>query len=79
MSDAKNRKQYYKDYFEKNKDKLREKFICDECGGKYTLANKTSHYKTKNHQNFLLIKKLQNDNNTMKNIISDIGKKIINV
>ena len=78
MSDTKDRKQYYKEYFEKNKDKLRENFICNECGGKYKKANKANHIKTKKHQNFLLIQKLKNDNNDMQNIILEINKKIIN-
>ena len=73
------RKQYYKDYAEKNKEKLREEFICEECGGKYKRANKTNHINTKKHQNSLFIKKLKNDNETMKNIILDVNKKIENM
>ena len=75
----KDRAQYYKDYAEKNKEKLKQDFICDECGVKYKLANKTNHINTKKHQNSLLIKKLKNDNETMKNIISDVNKKIENI
>ena len=70
------RKQYFKDYFDKNKDKLNEDFICPFCGGKYKYMSKTNHYKTKKHINSLLIQKLQKDNETMKKLVSDINKKI---
>jgi len=42
MSDIKNtnRKEYFKEYFDKNKDKLTEDFICEDCGGKYKKVNK---------------------------------------
>jgi hypothetical protein len=73
--DKKDRREYYKEYAEKNKDKLREDFICDVCGGKYKKANRTNHISTNKHQNSLLIKKLKNDNKNMKNIILDVNKK----
>ena len=40
---------------------------------------KAHHIKTKKHQNSLLIKKLQKDNETMKNLVFDINKKIENI
>lgn len=73
------RKEYFKKYFDKNKDKLTEEFICEECGGKYQKMSKAHHIKTKKHINALLIKKLQNDNDIMKNIISDANNKIKNI
>jgi hypothetical protein len=73
------RKQYFKDYAEKNKEKLNEEFICQECGGKYKYISRTTHEKTKKHQNSLLIKKLQKDNETMKNLVLDINKKIADI
>ena len=81
MSDIKNknRKEYFKEYFDKNKEKLIEDFICEDCGGKYKKMSKAHHIKTKKHQNSLLIKKLQKDNETMKTMISDINKKIENI
>lgn len=33
-------------------DKLKEKHNC-ECGGKYTTRDKSTHYKTNKHQNFI--------------------------
>lgn len=78
-SKNKDRKQYFKEYAEKNKDKLNKDCICEECGGKYKYVNKANHEKTNKHQNNLLLKKLQKDNEAMKNIISDIGKKIENI
>jgi hypothetical protein len=79
ISNKKDRTQYYKDYAIKNKDKLKQDFICDECGGKFKLANKTNHNNTKKHINCLTIKKLKKDNEMMKNIISDVHKKIDNI
>lgn len=38
--------------YEINKEKLREKFIC-ECGGKYAYADKKHHENTFKHQSFL--------------------------
>jgi hypothetical protein len=71
----KNRKQYFKDYFDKNKEKLNEEFICNICGGKYKFIHKSNHIKTKKHQNTLL----KNENEALKNIIFDIGRKIENI
>lgn len=76
MADKKDRNQYYKNYFEENKEKLSEHFVCDICGGKYMKMSKANHFKTKKHQNQLLINKLKNDNSAMKNIILDVNKKI---
>ena len=71
----KNRKEYFKEYFDKNKEKLNEEFVCNICGGKYKFVHKSNHIKTKKHQNSLLKKEVE----TLKNIISDIGKKIENI
>ena len=71
----KDRKQYFKDYFDKNKDKLNEENNCEDCGGKYKFVHKSNHIKTKKHQNSLLKK----ENETLKNILSDICKKIENI
>jgi len=41
-----------KKYREANKEKLREKHTC-ECGGKYTLKHKSTHAKSKKHQEYM--------------------------
>lgn len=41
-------KEYQKDYYNKNKERLTEIIKC-ECGGKYNIINKHQHYKTKRH------------------------------
>ncbi len=41
-----------KEYYEKNKLKLQQKYECD-CGGSYTTANQSRHLKTKKHQSYL--------------------------
>jgi hypothetical protein len=74
-----NRQQYYKDYAEKNKDKLKEDFICEICGGKYKHMSRAHHIKTKKHIIGLELQKLKKDNETMKNLVSDINKKIENI
>ncbi len=45
-------KENYKQYYEKNKDRIKEKFNC-ECGGKYTNKRKKAHFRTKKHQNYI--------------------------
>ena len=34
---------------EKNKDKIKEKIICDICCGTYTYFNKSKHFKSSKH------------------------------
>ena len=43
-------KTYKKQYREDNSDKINSKHNCDVCGGKYTMTNKSQHYKSKKHQ-----------------------------
>lgn len=45
-------KERKKQYYETNKDKLNEKYQC-QCGGKYTSACKSRHFKTIKHQKYL--------------------------
>jgi hypothetical protein len=73
----KDRSKYFKEYAEKNKEKLTENVVCDECGGKYQKMGLSHHIKTKKHQNSLLIKKLQQDNETMKKIIVDVKNRLL--
>jgi len=40
------------EYYQANKKKLSKKFICP-CGGKYTHQHKSTHDKSKRHQNWL--------------------------
>jgi len=51
-----NRRRYYKEYFEKNKERLTEVFTCEDCGGNYKKTSKSTHVKTKKHQNMVLFK-----------------------
>jgi len=43
------KQEYYKNFKEKNLDKIKEKCICEECGGKFTYYNKSTHLKSKKH------------------------------
>jgi len=45
-------KQYKSEWYNRNKEKLSKKHIC-ECGGKYTRDHKETHYKTIKHQNYI--------------------------
>ena len=40
-----------KEYYEENKEKINRQYEC-ECGGKYTHQNKLQHLKTKKHLNY---------------------------
>ena len=56
------RKQFYKEYRERNREiiseKQKEKFDCD-CGGRYTRVHKLRHQKSKKHQAFENNKKIE--------------------
>jgi hypothetical protein len=54
------KKSYYQSFKERHGDIINEKKECDECGGSYSYFNKSSHKKSKRHQNALqIIKKYQ--------------------
>jgi hypothetical protein len=48
--------EYHKEYYEQNKEKIleriKEKYNCP-CGGRYIHANKSRHYKSKKHCDFI--------------------------
>ena len=50
---------YFKKYVETHKQTLREKYICNICGGRYMRTNKVLHIRAKKHQNALLLEKLR--------------------
>jgi hypothetical protein len=58
--------EYMKKYNEENKMKLNEKFICNICGGKYQKMNTSHHYKTKKHQDGVIIQNLIKENEKFK-------------
>ena len=39
-----------KEHYERNRERLTEKHVCDACGGSYTIQHRTQHTKTKKHQ-----------------------------
>ena len=54
-------KQYYDTFKKKNSEKIKEKHICEICGGSYTYFYKSKHNKMKKHLFSLnLINKLIN-------------------
>lgn len=60
-SKAELKRQYCKEYFEKNKDELKEKIKCDICGHEYMKYNKTNHLRTKKHMNCVVLQTLTKD------------------
>lgn len=57
--------QLNKQYREQNKEKINKECEC-ECGSKYIFRNKTRHFKSKKHQEFIT-KNQENEN--LKNIV----------
>ena len=54
-------KDYFKDYYYANHEHINKKFNC-ECGGKYTLANRSGHFKSNKHKMYEFFKnKFQNN------------------
>ena len=46
------KKEYGKDYRENKKEIINKKYNC-ECGGRYTYQNKTQHFKSEKHKDYL--------------------------
>lgn len=49
MKKTANMSEYNKEYYQKNKEKLKEKKICEICGKTYALWNASHHFKSKFH------------------------------
>lgn len=66
-------KQYGKEYYEKNKDKIlaygTEKVTCDICGKKYQRRSKISHENTVYHQHASEKKSLKDEIRILQNTI----------
>ena len=43
-------KQYYENFKTKNTEKIREKILCEVCGGSYTYFTKSIHFQTAKHR-----------------------------
>jgi len=52
---------YHNNFKKKNKDKIKEKHVCEVCFGSYTYFNKYNHQMTQRHVNML--NRLNNQNN----------------
>jgi hypothetical protein len=50
------RQEYNNKFIFKNKEKINNKIICNDCGGSYTYYNKSTHLKTNKHKLFLRVK-----------------------
>lgn len=66
---------WYKNNKHKIKDKRNEKFLCDICGGCYTMANKSGHYKSKKHIQTVKITELENTLQDKIKQLEEINKK----
>jgi len=49
------KRQYYKEYYELHKEERKKKQICDICNGTYNINSKYYHFKSKKHQNALVL------------------------
>jgi non-homologous end joining protein Ku len=58
-----NQKKYNDTYYEKNKDKIKEKITCEICNKSFLKSNKSNHYSSKQH---ILI---ENIKNSIKNVL----------
>ena len=43
-------REYHASYRQENKEEINAKHDCEICGGKFTSANKTQHFRTKKHE-----------------------------
>jgi hypothetical protein len=48
-----NQLNYNKRFNEKNKERVKEKHVCDVCLGSFTYYNKSKHFKSKRHIDLL--------------------------
>lgn len=67
------RQQYYNEYVEKNKEKLKKGYVCELCGGKYKYISKSHHVKTKKHKTAVELQNLRKDNMNMKKIVEEMN------
>jgi len=78
-------KEYYKDnieyhkqhnakYHASHKEHINTKNECLICGGKYTNAHKTLHFRTQKHQNYIKRQQLLANHNAMMNNIDQINE-----
>ncbi len=67
-------KNYSDTFYEKNKDRLKNKIICDVCSGSYCILNRTHHINTNKHKTKL--NKIDEElNNNKSELINELKKK----
>ena len=66
---------YMKQYYQDHKEEYKKKIICDICGGKYILYNKSHHKQLKKHKN--AIEAIENEK--IKKELEELKKKIKNL
>ena len=54
-----NNKEYYKNFKEKNQDKIHQVNHCDACGGKFSYFNKSHHNNSRKHMKAITQTKIQ--------------------
>jgi hypothetical protein len=79
---SKTSKSYYKKWYENNKErlsiKLNEKKDC-ACGGRYTIVNEKTHFKSGRHKNYENSKETNDTNNTNNTNDTNDKKDIDNI
>lgn len=62
----KDRREYYKQYYQKNKAYWFRKFRCNICGGRYLVSNRYKHRNTLKHKKHLEINNYNNEKTDLK-------------
>jgi hypothetical protein len=54
-----NMKEYKKAYYQKNKERINKKKVCEICGSLYNTSTKWRHFKSKKHRLIEMEKKIK--------------------
>ena len=52
------------DFYQRHKDEILIKHVCNVCGGSYSISNKTNHERSQKHQ---FVKKLLDSQKNLEN------------
>ncbi len=63
---------YYKEYYQKNKQKWSEHKICEICGSNYCNNTKTNHYNSKKHKLAILLNEKNKQLNELENKLNNV-------
>ena len=70
---------YLKKFIEQKGDKIKEKIVCEECGGTYSYFNKSHHKQTSKHVKIINDKKTQKEQEEKDKKIKELQEYIDNM